>query len=121
MLAGIPKGQTYYSTFNDHERAKKRQLHILSLLRNTGHMTDEAYEVAVNEHLNYVKADKLEKDTIGPYFQDMVLQEAAGALELDVDSIRSGSFQIHTTLETDLQKKIEDKKKKKKQNKSEKE
>src|SRR5699024_12693132 len=39
----------------------------------------------------------------------MVLQEAAGALELDVDSIRSGSFQIYTTLETDLQKKLKDK------------
>src|SRR5690625_3199122 len=109
MLAGIPKGPTYYSPFNDPERARKRQLHILSLLRNTGHMTVEAYEVAVNEHLNYVKADKLEKDTIGPYFQDMVLQEAAGVLELDMDSVRSGSFQIHTTLETDLQKKLEDK------------
>src|SRR5690625_1109834 len=83
MLAGIPKGPTYYSPFNDPERAKKRQLHILSLLRNTGQMTAEAYEVAVNEHLNYVKADNLEKDTIGPYFQDMALHEAARALELD--------------------------------------
>jgi len=109
MLAGIPKGPTYYSPFNDPERAKKRQLHILSLLRNTGQMTAEAYEVAVNEHLNYVKADNLEKDTIGPYFQDMALHEAARALELDVDSVRSGSFQIYTTLETDLQKKLEDK------------
>src|SRR5690625_3711767 len=109
MLAGIPKGPTYYSPFNDPERARKRQLHILSLLRNTGHMTVEAYEVAINEHLNYVKADKPEEDTIGPYFQDMVLQEAAEELGLDVESVRSGSFQIHTTLETDLQNKLKNK------------
>src|SRR5699024_10887628 len=109
MLAGIPKGPTYYSPFNDPESAKKRQLHILSLLRNTGHMTDEAYEVAVNEHLNYVKEDKLEKDTMVPYIQDMDLQENAGELELDMNCVRPGRYHIHTTLETDLQKKLEDK------------
>src|SRR5699024_12371399 len=80
MLAGIPKGPTYYSPVNDPERAKKRQLHILSLLRNTGHMTDEANEVAVNEHLNYVKAGKQEEDTIGPDLQDIATHEAAAAL-----------------------------------------
>lgn len=109
MLAGIPKGPTYYSPFNDPERAKKRQVHILSLLRNTGHITEETYEVAVNEKLNYVKADKPENDTTGPHFRDMALQEAAKALGLDVESVRSGSFQIYTTLDTDLQKKLEDK------------
>lgn len=108
MLAGIPKGPTYYSPFNDQKRAKKRQIHILSLLRDAGHITEAAYDVAVNEPLNYVKTTEQERDKIGPYFQDMVLQEAAKVLEIGQEPIRSGGFQIYTTLETDLQKQLEE-------------
>src|SRR5690625_7616406 len=47
------------------------------------------------------------QEVIGPYFQDTVLQEARGILDTDVELIKSGGYQIYTTLQTDLQEQLE--------------
>lgn len=106
MLAGIPKGPTYYSPLNDEKKAKERQKRILGLMLDNDAISEQEYALAEREQLTYATSYERKKNNIGPYFQDTVLQEAADLLELDMESIRSGGFEIHTTLNTDYQKQL---------------
>jgi 1A family penicillin-binding protein len=108
MLAGIPKGPSYYSPFNDPERAKKRQELILNLLRQSGYISDRDYRTAVSEKLQYVR-NKEDEEEIAPYFRDAAAQEAAKMLDIDTDAVKASGFQIYTTLDTSLQKQLEEK------------
>lgn len=107
MLAGIPKGPTYYSPFNNEENATNRQALILSLMKNNEVITEQEYIHAKAERLAYSQTKKIDKETIGPYFQDLVLSEAAELLDLETEAIRSGGFDIYTTLDIDQQSKLE--------------
>ena len=104
MLAGIPKGPTYYSPINHPDNAKDRQEHILALLNKYGEITDEEYETAQEEDLQYAEAvTKDETTEVGPYFQDMALREAANLLDIELEEVRTGGYEIQTTLDIDLQ------------------
>ncbi|GAB3048073.1 transglycosylase domain-containing protein [Virgibacillus ainsalahensis] len=107
MLAGIPKGPTYYSPLNDENNAKNRQEQILKVMLEEKEITQEEYKLAVNEELLYADTDERVNEKIGPHFQDTALQEAAEILQLDTEQVRSGGYQIHTTLHIDHQKKLE--------------
>ena len=107
MLAGIPKGPSYYSPLNDKERAEKRQQQILNIMLSEDVISEHERDTALAEKLNYTAENEQKKDTYGDYFQDTVLKEAAGLLELDPELVRSGGFQIHTTMNIDFQKQLE--------------
>ena len=51
MLAGIPKGPSYYSPLNNIEKATNRQQMILSLMEEQGKITTEEKERAHTEQL----------------------------------------------------------------------
>ncbi|WP_047983819.1 transglycosylase domain-containing protein [Ornithinibacillus californiensis] len=108
MLAGIPKGPTYYSPLNDLERATNRQQQILAILQEKNVITEEEYQLASSKQLTFADPKERKQLTIGPYFQDTVLTEAANRLEVDQESVRSGGYQIYTTLDIDMQKKLEE-------------
>ncbi|GIO26819.1 transglycosylase domain-containing protein [Ornithinibacillus bavariensis] len=103
MLAGIPKGPTYYSPFNNQEKANSRQQHILTIMHDENVISDKEYTKASQENLQYVTKKERKSLTVGPYFQDTVLNEAAKRLELDLESVRSGGYQIYTTLDSAMQ------------------
>lgn len=107
MLVGIPKGPTYYSPLNDLTRAIERQQMILNQLHEQQFISDTEFTQASQEELVYVKQDKSFTEKIGPYFQDVVLKEASEILQIDKDKIKSGGYQIYTTLQPDLQKQLE--------------
>lgn len=107
MLVGIPKGPTYYSPLNDHDKATERQHVILGQLLDQQFITKEDYDTALREELLYATPKEIQNKRIGPYFQDTVLKEAADILRLDQESIKSGGYKIHTTLHTHLQKQLE--------------
>ncbi|HLR67272.1 MAG TPA: transglycosylase domain-containing protein [Virgibacillus sp.] len=107
MLAGIPKGPSYYSPFNNMEKATDRKEHILELLLRTNQISEDEYNSAINEKLKFAKTEDTEEDTIAPYFQDMVLEEAAALLDHNKEAVRSGGYQIFTTLDIKAQKKLE--------------
>lgn len=108
MLAGIPKGPTYYSPLKDEERAKKRQERILSFMLEQGVISKDAYEEARNEELHYKQAGMTEQTETGPYFLDLVLRESANILDLDQESIKSGGYKVFTTLDVNQQEKLEE-------------
>lgn len=108
MLAGIPKGPTYYSPLNDEENANNRQAIILSIMQDHDLITEQEHYTAQNRELTYHETGEQEEAEIGPYFQDVVLTEAGELLQLDQEEVRSGGYDIHTTLDNELQKELED-------------
>ncbi|WP_373894007.1 transglycosylase domain-containing protein [Virgibacillus sp. CBA3643] len=107
MLAAVPNGPTYYSPFNNETNANNRQTQILNLMKEENKITGQAYDEAVQEELVYAEREERKEDKIGPYFQDAALDEAADVLELDKEDVRSGGFQIRTTLDTEQQEELE--------------
>lgn len=107
MLAAIPKGPTYYSPFNNIENATRRQKQILSVMKKQGEINEQEYFLATHEKLSYAEpSDHIEK-VVAPYFQDALLLEAANKLDLDREKIRSGGYEIYTTLNVSMQQKLE--------------
>lgn len=103
MLSGIPKGPTYYSPFNDFDRAKKRQEFILESMYNEEMITNTEYHDALSEKLQFANETEQREHITGPHFQDVVLQEAAQVLDTDIESIRSSGLNIYTTLDKEKQ------------------
>lgn len=108
MLAGIPKGPTYYSPLNDKERAEQRQKQILTVMKDEGVITEQEYITAENEVLTYTRAEESEESRDAPYFQDIAADEAAALLNVEEETIRSGGYHIYTTLDLDLQQKMDE-------------
>jgi len=108
MLAGIPRGPGYYSPLADQARAEARQQHILQLMKDHGVISQQELFLASRENLVYHSGMEDSKPEIGGYFQEEALKEAAALLELEVDDIRSGGYDIHTTLHESHQKHLED-------------
>jgi len=57
MLAGVPKGPTYYSPLNNLEKATDRQQLILKRMLDNGIISETDYNTAINEKLNYPVKD----------------------------------------------------------------
>jgi len=107
MLAGIPKGPTYYSPLNDRDNAERRQEQILAVMLDQDLITEQEYTIARDKPLVYQQTDEQDEEHIGPYFQDIVLEEASVLLGLDEEAIRSGGYEIHTTLNSNLQEELD--------------
>ncbi|MEC5424429.1 PBP1A family penicillin-binding protein [Virgibacillus sp. C22-A2] len=109
MLAGVPKGPTYYSPVNDLERSRLRQSQILSIMLTNDVITEQEQFLATREHLIYSAENDSEKGNTGPHFQYIALKEASEILELEMEEIRAGGFEIYTTLNKTYQQQLEEK------------
>ena len=107
MLAGIPKGPTYYSPFNDEERALDRQANILKQLFQTNMITQAEYYEAQQEVLEFSEPH-LNTDTFAAFFKDTVLKEAATLLNGEEEHVLTGNYHIYTTLDRTYQKNLEE-------------
>lgn len=107
MLVGIPKGPTYYSPLNDLEKANRRQQIILDQLLDQEVISKSDYVEAINEPLTYVATQEKQTKNIAPYFQDVVIREAADILQLDHTIVKSNGYHIYTTLNRRFQQQLE--------------
>ncbi|MDC3414964.1 PBP1A family penicillin-binding protein [Aquibacillus sp. 3ASR75-11] len=107
LLAGIPKGPSYYSPFRDYENAKERQAQILAAMEERGQITEQDKYLATREKLALSKQKERKKIAVAPYFQDVVLEELKNILDEDIETIRSGGYQVYTTLNRDKQRILE--------------
>ena len=107
MLAGIPKGPTYYSPFNDEERAINRQKNILTQMLRSGSITQAAYYKAIEEKFEFDEPH-IQEETFANYFTDTVLKEASTLLHGDEQIILSGNHHIYTTLDEAYQQQLEE-------------
>ncbi|MCA1020875.1 transglycosylase domain-containing protein [Halobacillus litoralis] len=108
MLAGIPKGPSYYSPLNNEDRAVSRQEQILAEMERHGYITSTEKEEAVEASLSYADDQGKETQETAPYFQDEVISEAARLLGVDRESIQTGGYHIHTTLNEEHQQTLEE-------------
>lgn len=104
MLAGIPKGPSYYSPYTHFSRAKKRQELILKTMAKVGYITEQEANTAIHEAIKLREHKKEEHANLAPYFQDVVLQEIKEKLQVDEMFIQTKGLQVYTTLDSTLQK-----------------
>src|SRR5699024_6386094 len=71
MLAGIPKGPTYYSPRNDEEKATERQQLILERLHKAEKISDEEFRDAQKEKLVLAPVKEQKREAVAPHFQDI--------------------------------------------------
>ncbi|WP_370622208.1 transglycosylase domain-containing protein [Bacillus sp. JCM 19034] len=107
MLAGIPKGPSYYSPLFDFDRAKKRQSVVLQSMVTTGMLTQVEADEAYAEELTFAHDELEATTTIGPYFQDAIERELIEEIGLEPTLFEIGGLRIYTTLDPDLQKEAE--------------
>jgi len=107
MLAGIPKGPAYYSPINNLEKATERQNRILNVMLDKHIISKQEFTMAQNEELKYAHENENKQDTVGTYFQDTALREAAYLLDMDIEAVRSSGLQIYTTLNLKQQEQLE--------------
>lgn len=106
LLVGIPKGPTFYSPFNNEEKAFSRQNYILNVLLNESIINKHEFQQASGEKLNLNKPDS-KTVSFAPYFVDYVLTEASAILKIERNDILNDGFDIYTTLDDDLQTELE--------------
>lgn len=102
MLAGVPKGPSYYSPYMDYDNAKARQGVILQAMVNQGHITKEEAEKAYAEELEILPRDR-DQEIFAPYFRDYVVRQASKLLDLEEEFFEKGGYHIHTSLDSRAQ------------------
>lgn len=107
MLAGIPKGPTYYSPYTHPENAKKRQGIILSSMAEVGDITGAEAQAAARQTLSFKPQGEKNTMVIAPYFRDYVRQLAIDTLHFSSDELEQGGLNVYTTLDPDMQKAAE--------------
>jgi len=99
LLAALTQAPSYYSPYGSHfETTKARQEHVLQRMNELGYITNEQYENAKNEKLNFV----LSKSGIkAPHFVMYIkeyLEDKYGK-----NYIETAGLKVYTTLDWDLQ------------------
>ena len=107
MLAGIPKGPSYYSPFRSYERAKSRQETVLFAMEEADYVTAEEAEKAGQQPID-LQTQTGEKIELAPYFIQSVKQTLKTDLQLDEQTIALGGLKVYTTLNIDMQKAAEE-------------
>ncbi|CAH1226204.1 Penicillin-binding protein 2D [Paenibacillus auburnensis] len=108
MLAGIPKGPTYYSPYTHLENAKKRQGIILSAMVEVGDITAVQARVAAQETLSFKPQGQKNTTVLAPYFRDYVRGLVLDTLHISSDELELGGLNVYTTLDPDMQQAAEE-------------
>lgn len=106
LLAGIPKGPSYYSPHRHPVEAKARRGTVLLAMADTGAIT--AAEAA-SATRNAIELATLPDEPAGaaPYFADYVKKQAIEKLGIDERLFQEGGLVIRTTLDLRMQREAE--------------
>lgn len=103
MLAGIPKGPSYYSPFVNETRAKQRQKMVLQAMVDSGYISQKEAEQAYRTPLVYSRHHEIVQKPIAPYFQDAVKYVLRTKIGLDERTIEMGGLRVYTSLDPNMQ------------------
>jgi penicillin-binding protein 1A len=101
VLAGLAQAPSKDSPFTHPDRAKNRQLYVLTRMMEEGHITDEQAQTASRKALDIRPRQNLFLEHV-PYYTEHVRQyveETYGA-----DALYTGGLEIYTPVDVDLQK-----------------
>ncbi len=110
ILAGLPKSPTKYSKY---EHAVERQQIVLSQMRNFGFITEQQYEEAKSEKIEFVNGniknrseeEQISTSNIAPEFTTIVLSEVKKILKIDEDDQKFifDGYKIYATVDLNMQ------------------
>lgn len=103
-LAALPKAPTTY--LNNRDRFDGRQQFILGRMQKLNYITDAEYEQAINEEVEFV--ERVDKGIKAPHFVFHVLEQLDEQLSTDEEALNLGGYKIQTTLDWELQQKLEE-------------
>lgn len=108
ILAGIPKSPSNYSPITNYEASKERQKIILNSMVKNDFITTTEAENAYNTELSFI--GKLRKSDLSTlmYFEDAVIKELKNIKSIPQSFLNTGGLKIYTTLNMDIQKKMEE-------------
>lgn len=98
LLAGLPASPTSYSPFSHPEAAKKRQIMVLDKMLAEKFITQEEYNKAKDENLNYYMGSN---KILAPHFDFFVKDYLIN--KYGEEKVNAGGLKVYTTLDLDLQ------------------
>src|SRR5437588_3155929 len=100
LLAGLPKGPTYYSPINHPDRAVKRRNLVINAMLEDGKVTnaqaDDARSAPLVLHLAH------DPNSLAPYFVEEIRRYLEG--KYGTDQVHAGGLKVYTSLDVDMQK-----------------
>ncbi|MBB6733775.1 penicillin-binding protein [Cohnella sp. CBP 2801] len=108
LLAGIPKGPSYYSPHLHPDQARTRQRTVLQAMTETGAITSRQANDAGRSGSYRVQPLPKDKGRVAPYFVDYVRKLAADRVQWDERLLSEGGLQIYTTLDSKMQQAAEE-------------
>lgn len=108
MLAGIPKGPTYYSPYNYMNNAVQRQKTVLHAMVETGFITRSEADKAASEKIALQPKDRQQNKGIASFFRDYVRGILINEFNITEQQLEQGGLDIYTTLDPQAQKAAEE-------------
>lgn len=108
MLAGLPQSPTNYEPIDNKANALARQQAVLQAMVETGKITQVQARQAANEMAKYNFISHYAQrrgNPQAPHFVNYVINQLAD--QLGAQTLVSGGFNVYTTLDLDLEKKVE--------------
>ncbi|MBM7704100.1 transglycosylase domain-containing protein [Metabacillus iocasae] len=109
LLAGIPKGPSYYSPLLHFDNAKKRQQIILNMMVEDEFISKELAHTTHKENVTFTSASVEHKEADAPYFLAAAMVQLKDELHIDEQMIQTKGLRVYTTLDATLQKIAEEK------------
>src|SRR3954464_14051415 len=100
LLAGLPKGPSYYSPINHADRAVKRRTLVVNAMLEDGKITaaqaDQARSAPLVLHLAH------DPNSLAPYFVEEIRRYLEA--KYGTDQVHEGGLKVYTSLDVDMQK-----------------
>ena len=107
LLAGLPQSPTYYNPIINKKVALDRHTQVLDSMVQMGMITKEQEIQAQKEIANYNFFSHSDAQTMqAPHFVNYLVDEVLVPL-LGAENLRDGGYNIYTTLDLNLEKKVE--------------
>lgn len=113
VLAGLTNNPSIYDVYNHPEKVKKRQETILAQMLDQKMISQEEYEAAVAEELNYRPYEEYQQEikSTYSYFTDEVIKDVINDLMTEKgysrlvaeNMVYSGGLNIYATIDTKVQ------------------
>ena len=113
VLAGLTNNPSIYDVYNHPEKVKERQETILAQMLDQKMISQEEYEAAVAEELNYRPYEEYQQETKSTYsyFTDEVIKDVINDLMTEKgysrlvaeNMVYSGGLNIYATIDTKVQ------------------
>lgn len=104
LIAGLPKGPSYYSPYHNMAAAKSRQAIVLDRMTELGYITPEQAQEAKDQPINLAGLKSTPR--IAPYFMDYLTQYLID--KYGANAVYRGGLKVYTTLDLKMQKAAED-------------